>query len=93
MGFFDKLFKKQEPVPVVQEIDKTQVPVYPMIKSAEWRGIAHAISQPFVTIEGQPHLAIVFAQDAGDRFEYEHPDRQSSQLRTSIIDTGELHVR
>jgi len=73
VGFFDKLFKKQEPVPVAQEIDKTQVPVYPMIKSADWRGIAHATSQPFVTVEGQLNLAIVFAQDAGDRFEYITP--------------------
>jgi hypothetical protein len=73
VGFFDKLFKKQEPVPVTQEIDKAQVPVYPMIKSAEWRGIAHAASLPFVAVEGQPHLAIVFAQDAGDRFEYITP--------------------
>jgi hypothetical protein len=73
MSFFSKLFKKQEIEPATQEIDKAQIPIFPMIKSAEWRGITHATSLPFVTIEGQLDLAIVFAQDAGESFQYITP--------------------
>ncbi|WP_214071287.1 DUF1444 family protein [Mucilaginibacter sp. dw_454] len=70
MGFFDKLFKKNEPEHPVQEIDKAAVPVYPMIKMGEWQGMSLAKSLPFVMNGDQLDLAIVFAQDAGDRFQY-----------------------
>lgn len=75
MGFFDKLFKKQNPEQpsVKADINKAQVPVYPMLKSAEWQGINLVTSLPFVVIKGELHLAIVFPQDAGDRFEYITP--------------------
>lgn len=70
MGFFDKLFKKDAPKPLAEEIDKAELLVYPMIKSAEWKGIGLVKAQPFVSINGQLDLAIIFAQDAGERFEY-----------------------
>jgi len=70
MGFFDKLFKKNEPEQVVQEISKAAVPVYPMIKNAEWKGMHLAKALPFLMVGDQLDLAVVFAQDAGDRFQY-----------------------
>jgi len=70
MGFFDKLFKKQVAEPAAEEIDKSKVPVYPMIKRADWKGIDLVRSNSFLNIGDKPELAIVFAQDAGDRFLY-----------------------
>ncbi|TDQ11403.1 hypothetical protein [Pedobacter metabolipauper] len=70
MGFFDKLFKKEVAEPLVNVIDKAKVLVYPMIKSSDWKGMGLARSQPFLDIDGKPELALVFAQDAGDSFQY-----------------------
>ncbi len=70
MGFFDKLFKKEVAEPAAEEIDKSKVPVYPMIKRADWKGIGLVRSQSFLNIGEKPELAIVFAQDAGNSFLY-----------------------
>ena len=75
MGFFDKLFNKsksepQPAAPVTSEVDKVNDLVYPMLKTGEWQGIGYAQSLPYIMENGGLHLAIVFAQDAGDRFEY-----------------------
>lgn len=71
MGLFKRLFGKQaQPAPEIREIEKDKVAVYPMIKSAEWKGTLRVKHLPFVTLEGHLDLAIVFAQDAGDRFMY-----------------------
>ena len=68
MGLFDRLFKKEVAEPAIAEIDKSKVPVYPMIKRADWKGIDLVRSNSFLNIGAKPELAIVFAQDAGDRF-------------------------
>ncbi|MGX5819497.1 hypothetical protein ACWKWU_14975 [Chitinophaga lutea] len=73
MGFFKNLFgkpSKPEPTP----IEKDKVAVYPMIKDARWQGTSHSVHYPFVKIGDTPDLAIVFAQDAGDRFQYITPE-------------------
>jgi len=70
MGFFNKLFKKELAKPAAEEIDKSKVLVYPMIKCADWKGIDLVRSQSFLSIGGKPELAIVFAQDAGNSFQY-----------------------
>lgn len=69
MSFFDNLFKKDKPEPE-KEIDRSAIPIYPMIKDADWQGMNLAAKQPFVTIDGHLKLALVFAQDAGDRCQY-----------------------
>jgi hypothetical protein len=68
MGFLNKIFKKaDEPAP----IDKTQLDVYPMIKDGHWPHLNRVKSFPLVTNGGgQPELAVIFAQDAGDGLEY-----------------------
>ena len=70
MGIFDKLFKKKVAEPAAEEIDKSKVPVYPMIKRADWKGAGFARSKPFLNIGERPELSIVFAQDAGNSFLY-----------------------
>jgi len=70
MGLFDRLFKKEVAEPAIAEIDKSKVPVYPMIKRADWKGIDLVRSQPFLNIGEKPELAIIFAQDAGNCFVY-----------------------
>ncbi|MBO9635728.1 MAG: hypothetical protein J7578_21670 [Chitinophagaceae bacterium] len=69
MGIFKKLFRKSS-TPVPQKIEKDKVPVYPMIKDARWKGTPYAMHYPFVQLGEALELAIVFAQDAGDKFEY-----------------------
>jgi hypothetical protein len=91
MGFFDKLFNKPkpepQPAPITSAVDKVNDPVYPMLKAGNWRGIGHAQSLPYVMEDGGLHLAIVFAQDAGERFEYitkpelEKPDVQENYAK------------
>ncbi len=73
MGFLKKLFGKSEPSAPVIEIEKDKVPVFPMIKDARWQGTPHAVHLPFVRFGDTLDLAIVFAQDAGDNFEYITP--------------------
>jgi len=70
MGFFDRLFKKEVAEPAFEEIDKSKVPVFPMIKRADWKGIDLVRSQSFLNIGEKPELAIIFAQDAGNSFVY-----------------------
>jgi len=70
MGFFDKLFKKKVVEQVADEIDKSEVPIYPMIKRADWKGIGLVKSQSFLNLGEKAELAIVFAQDAGNSFVY-----------------------
>jgi len=72
MGFLKKLFGKAEPAAPAKEIEKDIVPVYPMIKDSRWQGMPHVVHYPFVR-NGDLDLDIVFAQDAGDRFEYIRP--------------------
>ena len=71
MGFFKKIFGK--PTPETSPIEKDKVPVYPMIKDARWQGTSLAVHYPFVKLGDNLDLAIVFPQDAGDRFEYLTP--------------------
>ncbi|NML23107.1 hypothetical protein HHL16_19675 [Pseudoflavitalea sp. G-6-1-2] len=75
MGIFKKLFGKTSapstpPPSPVSSVEKDKVPVYPMIKDAGWQALQHAAHLPFVKIGDTLNLAIVFPQDAGDRFEY-----------------------
>lgn len=69
MGFFKKLFGKTEPAANIV-VEKDKAPVYPMIKDAGWAGMPHAAHLPFVKMGDALALAIVFPQDAGDKFEY-----------------------
>lgn len=71
MGFLKKLFGKSETTTTKSpDLEKDKVPVYPMIKDARWKGMPYAVNYPFVKLNDTTDLAIVFAQDAGDRFEY-----------------------
>jgi hypothetical protein len=73
MGLFKKLFGKSEAAPALTPIEKDKVLVYPMIKDARWRGTSRVVHYPFVTNGDSLELTIVFAQDAGDNFEYIMP--------------------
>jgi hypothetical protein len=87
MGIFKKLFgKSSEPAtPPVSLIEKDKVPVFPMIKDARWQGIPHVIHYPLI-MEGEvPALALIFAQDAGERFEYITPrDLQNPSIKENF---------
>lgn len=84
MGLFKKLFGKSEPTPQ-SSFEKDKVPVYPMLKDARWQGIPHAVHYPFVKNGDKPELAIVFPQDAGDRFEYITPtDLQDESIKKNF---------
>lgn len=73
MGLFKKLFGKSEAAPAVVSIEKDKVAIYPMIKDARWQGTPHAVHYPFVKVGETLDLAIVFAQDAGNSFQYITP--------------------
>lgn len=70
MGFLKRLFGKPSTLPTATPIAKDKVPVYPMIKNGHWRAMSNAKHLPFVKRGDNLELAIVFAQDAGDNFEY-----------------------
>lgn len=72
MGLFKRLFSRQaqEAPSESSQVEKDKVPVYPMIKSGEWKGMSRVEHIPFVTLNGHLDLAVVFAQDAGDQFMY-----------------------
>ncbi|RFS26681.1 hypothetical protein DVR12_02520 [Chitinophaga silvatica] len=71
MGFLKKLFGKSESNnPPAPDIEKDKVPVFPMIKDARWKGMPYAEYIPFVKWNDTLDLALVFVQDAGDKFEY-----------------------
>ena len=83
MGFFKKIFGKSSPETPV--IEKDKVPVYPMIKDARWQGLQHAVHYPFVKFGDTLDLAIVFPQDAGERFEYITPnDLQDEAIKINF---------
>ncbi|QEC45241.1 hypothetical protein [Pseudobacter ginsenosidimutans] len=83
MGFFKKIFGKS--APETAPIEKDKVPVYPMIKDARWQGISLAVHLPFVKLGDNLDLAIVFPQDAGDRFEYITPhDLQIEAIKNNF---------
>lgn len=86
MGFLKKLFGKTEPsAPADADIEKDKVPVYPMIKDARWQGLPHTVHLPFVNFGDTPDLAIVFPQDAGDRFQYITPkDLENEAVRSNF---------
>ena len=71
MGILKKLFGRPSDVAKeLPQIEKDKVLVYPMIKDASWQGMPYVVLLPFVSWDETSDLAIVFAQDAGDRFEY-----------------------
>ncbi|RAJ05485.1 hypothetical protein LX64_02643 [Chitinophaga skermanii] len=83
MGFLNKLFGKPGAPAIAVEKDK--VPVYPMIKDARWPGLAHAAFIPFVQTGDTLELAIVFPQDAGDKFEYiTQQDLQNEAIKVNF---------
>jgi hypothetical protein len=87
MGIFKKLFgKSSEPAtPPVSPIEKNKVPVFPMIKDARWQGLPHVVHYPLVKQEDSPELALIFAQDAGDSFQYITPqDLQDPSLKENF---------
>ncbi|MGE7776832.1 hypothetical protein ACQKLP_19090 [Chitinophaga sp. NPDC101104] len=85
MGFFKKLFGKAEPDNPSATIEKDRVPVFPMIKDARWQGVPHAVHHPFVKIGDQLELVIVFAQDAGDKFQYLTPkDLEDPSIKSNF---------
>jgi hypothetical protein len=76
MGFLNRLFgppSTPAPALVTSHAAKDSTPVYPMIKAGAWGPLPYAEHHPFVTVDGKVELAVVFAQDAGENFEYLTP--------------------
>lgn len=83
MGLFKKLFgKSKQEIEIA--IDKSKVPVYPMLKAGNWQAINQVEAIPFVKDKEHLELAVIFAQDAGTRFEYITPsDLQHPEIKAN----------
>ncbi|XZF14542.1 hypothetical protein ACTHGU_00245 [Chitinophagaceae bacterium MMS25-I14] len=72
MSFLRNIFRGRDTPPeyIGGRAVKSDAAIYPMIKDSKWPYAAHVKCMPFVQQGNRHELVIVFARDAGSRFEY-----------------------